>query len=344
MCKKRISYYIVILVIAANVLFKTGQTGIYAGGIESASGNEVSENAETGSEEHADAPSGEDTADADTPAEDPEETDSDESVSADTVSGNVSENGTETSKEDPEEGNTEEVSANDIKEGEIPVDIIRPDVISMELPLAEENKAVFDFILDPDQLINATGAVKYGGKKFQENATVFFENKKEGAESEYSDTSDPLEIINKSTVSVNLTATLTLADTEDVSIKDRPEFTEEDGPSIWFELTDSEGNVTVLDGKGNAVLNHLIDAAPAESYTYTYNDESGEYEPEDHTEEIQMPCYSFSVKGACGGSGWKKSGLVPKLKVTWTVDPVTEETDAEESAGEEPSGEGEKTE
>lgn len=33
---------------------------------------------------------------------------------------------------------------------------------------------IFDFILDPESLINSTNAVAHGGKVFEENSTVFF--------------------------------------------------------------------------------------------------------------------------------------------------------------------------
>jgi len=214
----------------------------------------------------------------------------------------------------------EEVSENEIRAGEI--ELSRPDVISVELPLVEENKAVFDFILDPDQLINATGAVKYGGKRFQEGATVFFENKREDGETEYTDTSDPLEIINRSTVSVNLVINVTLTGIEGIAVENTPAFTESENPAVWFELADEEGNTVSLNNEGTAYLSYIIEAAPEEAYMYSYNEETGKYEPESRFEETEFPKYKFAVRAACSRGGWSKVKEMPKLTVRWEVNPI----------------------
>lgn len=287
--------------------------------------NEVSENA---------AEEGVETGDG-TGEEKTEE--SAESVSDNTISENEAEEtaGTDEEKADEDiereenEEETETISENEVRTGEI--ELPRPDVVSVELPLVEENKAVFDFIMDPDQLINATGAVKYGGKKFQEGATVFFENKNEERESDYSDTSDPLEIVNRSTVSVNLVVNVTLTGIENMAVKNSPEFEEADSPVVWFELKDNEGNTVSINEDGTAYLHCIIEAAPDEAYRYSFNEETGEYELESNYEEIEFPKYEFVVKAACGGSGWSEVKEMPKLTVRWEVDPIVNEAEPVET-------------
>ena len=50
--------------------------------------------------------------------------------------------------------------------------IVKTDVYQVVMPT--ETEGIFDFILDPQGLINATDGAAYEGKKFEKDSTVFF--------------------------------------------------------------------------------------------------------------------------------------------------------------------------
>ena len=63
----------------------------------------------------------------------------------------------------------------------------KSDVVRVILPT--DAVGIFDFILDPQGLINKTNGVAYEGNSFEENATLFFKRTDGGAQENYSSTS-----------------------------------------------------------------------------------------------------------------------------------------------------------
>ena len=63
------------------------------------------------------------------------------------------------------------------------------------LPTNTEN--IFDFIMDPQQLISMTNAAAYDGRKFEKNATLFFMRSDESRKEDYRSASDAIKIANK---------------------------------------------------------------------------------------------------------------------------------------------------
>ena len=86
-----------------------------------------------------------------------------------------------------------------------PEEPVDSDVIQVVLPTNAGN--VFDFILDPQRLIEETDAAAYGGQSFEEGATLFFQRLDGGVEEAYHSTSDAVTIVNKSAVPVEVTLT-----------------------------------------------------------------------------------------------------------------------------------------
>ena len=59
----------------------------------------------------------------------------------------------------------------------LPLEVYGKDVVSVALPaISEDGESPFDFIIDPQGLIYATDAAKYGGGKVEEGATLLFRN------------------------------------------------------------------------------------------------------------------------------------------------------------------------
>ena len=61
---------------------------------------------------------------------------------------------------------------------------VNTNVYQVDLPMNTDG--IFDFILDPQGLINKTDAAAYNGKKFEKDSTVFFKRTDGKAKEDYS--------------------------------------------------------------------------------------------------------------------------------------------------------------
>ena len=200
-----------------------------------------------------------------------------------------------------EERNTSKTDAmeTDTIETDTEKDNARGDIVQVVMPVNTEN--VFDFIMDPQELIGETDAAAYSGSRFEEDATLFFRRSDEGAEADYSSSSDPLTIVNKGNadVKVILTAHISPDSIAGITVSGDPEFQDSGDASLYLALTDGENTVPVDCEKG-AVIETVI---------------PGILEGEAPNE------YSFQLIGAVNKEGdWSEvTDVSPKITVTWMV-------------------------
>lgn len=186
-----------------------------------------------------------------------------------------------------------------------------------QVVLPSNTEHVFDFIMDPQKLISQTNAAAYGGSTFEDNSTLFFRRTDGGASEDYSSSSDALVITNTGTVDVDLilTASVSLDDTEGMTVTDDCNFTDDTDASLYLALTDGKNTVAIDREKGASVSTMLSGIS-----------EEGETGSE----------YRFWLTGAVNEKGdWSEvTGAVPKVTVTWCVSPrraaVPEDTIPEE--------------
>ena len=166
---------------------------------------------------------------------------------------------------------------------------------------------VFDFIMDPQELIRKTDAAAYSGSRFEEDATLFFRRSDDGTEVDYSSSSDALEIVNKGEreVKVTLTARVFPDSIAGITMSEDPEFPGNADASLYLALTDGEATVPV-DGEDGAVIETVI---------------PGVLKGEEPNE------YAFQLIGAVNKEGdWSEMvDIAPKVTVTWMVS-MDEET------------------
>lgn len=183
-----------------------------------------------------------------------------------------------------------------------------PDMLQIVLPT--NAAGIFDFILDPQQLISQTNGAAYEGRKFEEGATLFFERFDGETEEDYSSTSDAVTFANKGSmpVEVLVTANIKASEPDVLIMTDDREFTDDISASLYLALTDGEMTVPILTEEG-ASIRGIIPAA---------------------TEEGEG-LYSFRLTGTANGRGdWsvmKNVGL--EVTVTWIIVPGREETTTE---------------
>lgn len=181
--------------------------------------------------------------------------------------------------------------------------------------LPTDSVGIFDFILDPQELIYKTNASAYEGKIFEEGATLFFKRSESESLVDYSSTSDAVTITNSGStpIDVVITAGIAVQAKEEFAMTDDREFTEDTRPSLYLALTDGEIEIPIMgDGEDAASLNITVPPASEES-------------PEDNV------C-SFRLTGAANKKGdWSRMKNISfDVSVTWVVVAQEEEADSEE--------------
>lgn len=173
---------------------------------------------------------------------------------------------------------------------------------------------IFDFILDPQELIYKTNAAAYEGKLFEEGATLFFKRTEGEALVDYSSTSDAVTITNKgeAPIDVVITAGITVVAKDEFAMSDDREFTDDTRPGIYLALTDGETEVPIM-GEGEEAASLTITIPPASE------------------EEGANEC-SFRLTGAANKSGdWSRMENISfEVSVTWIVVAEEEEEILEE--------------
>ncbi len=199
--------------------------------------------------------------------------------------------------------------------------LIKPDVYQVVLPTDVDG--IFDFVLDPQKLIEETNAAAYGGKTFEKGATVFFHRSDGQTAEEYSSSSDHVTIINRSTVPVDVEVDISISPDSlgSITMTEDRGFINDTNTSLYMALTDGERTVPVkMEGSS---IHTTIPAAPEAAFEYSYDQERGEYSYglKEDLNGISIPEYSFQLTGAVNEKGdWSTVGDVALLvNVTWNV-------------------------
>ena len=190
-----------------------------------------------------------------------------------------------------------EQMAEDGKKGE---ETERDGAFQVKLPACTED--VFDFIMDPQEVISKTEAAAYGGSVFEEGATLFFKRSDEKRLEDYSSQSDTLEIANLGTwdVEVTLTAAVLEETLGGIAMTEDMDFIDDEGPSLYLALTD--GNETIpITREGGASIQRRLEGRSGEDGNYG--------------------SYWFQLTGAANPDGdWSQvTDAAPKVVVTWSV-------------------------
>lgn len=197
---------------------------------------------------------------------------------------------------------------------------VSKDVVSVVLPSIAVDDTTFDFILDPEGLIDATSAARYNSATFG-TGTLFFANTNEdGDVTGYSNASDALTVINKSSIPVDVSLSAAVTDATGITLTDDSTFADDTSASVYLAITDGTNTVPITDA--GASVSTQIDAAPTGSYKVQWNSTDEKYEfvlaDEANTEFAE---YSFQLTGASNTAGdW--SGLeevAPSVEVVWNV-------------------------
>ena len=202
-------------------------------------------------------------------------------------------------------------------------DVHPTDVINVQLPLLGQTSP-FDFLIDPQNLLYATDAAKYGGGKVEEGAGLLFRN----TEGEYmfSSKSDRLTIVNRSNVPVRLSIRASVKSSDGIEFVDSYSQLEGETPSIFMALADDDGIRSVITGYGEASIDVVLEAAPEGTYSFEWNEEQQKYDYKVTNEDAEFDSFSFCVVGDCNKEGkWLGLSANPQVSFSWNTEAVTPE-------------------
>lgn len=195
------------------------------------------------------------------------------------------------------------------------------DVYQVVLPTVGNN--AFDFIMDPQGLINKTNGAAYEGKTFEPNSTLFFKRTDGKAPVDYSSTSDEIKITNRgsSDIDVSLHISISPESLCGIQLSGDREFLNDTSTSIYLALVDGEHILPI--GSEGIDMSVTVSAAPEEAYEYGYDKAQGEYtyQLRENVDGIEFDSYSFQITGAANGKGdWSKlTEVKPQIQVSWKI-------------------------
>lgn len=175
--------------------------------------------------------------------------------------------------------------------------------ILVDIPsMGNGERTVFDFILDPERLLYDTGAIRYGGGRVEEGATLLFGNT--SGEYDFSRYSDFLSVRNCGIEPLIVTISAQLTGFGNLQIAETADFQDSEVCSIYLAIIDYQGREQPLSADGEACL------------VWEMKPDSG------------LDSYSFGLTGACNPNAcWQDYAETPVVTVTWQAEPILAKTE-----------------
>lgn len=184
-------------------------------------------------------------------------------------------------------------------------DLEGEEIVSIQLPIVyESGESPFNFIMDPQGLIEATDGALYDGASFERGASIYFEN--DGGDYDYSSRSDYLCVKSHSNIPVRITLGAAIIMPEGLRLNDDSDFVGDADKSVYLAIIDEEGNETPILESGTALTVEL----PA-------------------CEEGEGEEYHFALTGKCNPytEDWVGLRGKPYVAVNWSVEPISLDTE-----------------
>ena len=223
---------------------------------------------------------------------------------------------------------TPEIAAENAPEN-VTVPTVSSELISVELPMIEERNP-FNFFIDPLHIFYNTFSNSGGDITVEEDTCLLFYNRDESGDA-LSSRSDSLEIINRSTVPIEVTITAKIENADGIAVVQNKDFADRSSCDLYLALVDNEGNEQPLSVDGEVSIAVYLDRAPLDAYAYVLNKDTGEYQYVCQSEDVAFDTYSFGLMGACNEKGdWANISSRPHVTISWNVEPVVSEESGSE--------------
>lgn len=198
-------------------------------------------------------------------------------------------------------------------------------VINVTLPTVSADN--YNFIIDPEALISQTSGKRYPNAKFDTTDVtgVYFASGTEGDKTVYSSKTVMPDVVNKSSVSVNVTMSIEITNLNP-AIKTVSESAVNTGTdaNLWLAVTDGTDKEEVV-GTTASMTKEI--AGVSDNYVVSWNEAKGEYQYviKDDAVESSWQKTTLGLTGACNTNGdWSASGLSEgsTVEVTWKYEAV----------------------
>ena len=214
--------------------------------------------------------------------------------------------------------------------------VVDTDVFNVVLPTVTTD--TFNYIADPQGLIAKTDEANYSGKTFSEG-TLFFANTATDKKYDYSNQSDKLNAINKSSKKIKLSvaakATVGASGESNAALAANADSLSADSPEVYLAITDGTTSKTLK--ADDEKLEQVLGGAPEAAYEYKYDADTQKYNYglKSDVSTCKFAEYSVYVEGKASENGWKEGTTLPSINVVWSAefagegDAVTIETPAQ---------------
>ncbi len=232
----------------------------------------------------------------------------------------------------------------------------KQEVFSVVLPTESDYSGVFDYVLDPMGLINNAEGDKFDPAKydFSANTTVFFYNGYDTstpAKMKYSNKSDELTVVNKSSMPIDLTVSLKASKVDGITLtnatptgSDTSLYLALEGQKYTKDVSGTEtADAAGLDTKavnsnGVAALSVNLAGITAtgtgeKAFIIQWNPIRNGYEYVENTDAAAptktTTLYKFKVTGECNAdpsADWLdilQAGDTPELEIIWSIEDPT---------------------
>ncbi len=249
-----------------------------------------------------------------------------EVVSGDEIS--VSENATveEDTNDDvdvSDEVDIDAVSENNAECFTVQTDRVDNEIISVVLPTVEVGDT-FSFFIDPQNILYNSYADS-DDVYVEEGVHMLFINRADGGYS-LSSSSDMLDIVNRSTVPVEITATASLENIDSINVLNSRDIGDSNTCDMYLALVDEDGNEYPLIADGEVSFTVRLDKVPIDAYAYEYDEESGEYVYASQISDVAFDSFFMGLTGDCSATdNWADININPVVKISWSVEPIIDD-------------------
>lgn len=199
------------------------------------------------------------------------------------------------------------------------------ELINVVLPTVPEGDgSPFEYITDPERLIQETGGARYGDYTFPESTSdtgVYFRT----GENTFGNTSETLKVINKSScdMAITITATATAASDKDLKLA-TSDSVDADNPLYLGLQVGASTNAAQAISATAATATKTISGTPT-NFETQYTDNGYEFVTKEEAE--QWKALEFSLTGKVHNGTVAAGTTAPTVEVTWAFEKGTASAD-----------------
>lgn len=201
---------------------------------------------------------------------------------------------------------------------------VNKNVFHMVVPTDATVQSTLKFIMDPEELLEETDAVSLDIENCEittEGSTLFFKNADaDGDVTGISNTSDPLTIINKSSVDVTVKVSASLSNIDGIKLATSDTFGESDiDPSLYLAISNADESApSAVSNEAPGCIEKKLNNA-AGQYEITYDGSTYKYDLVEEPDADEFDKLNFTLTGAANpNADWSDlTNASPTITIVW---------------------------